>query len=91
MIEDKLSNFSFQKCVYQTGGPSHECALRTSSQFQKPKIISRKKAFSMPGNFRPKRLFLSHLEACLFIEENMMYTTWKQVNKQTQQHINFYI
>jgi len=35
MIEDKISKFFFQKCVYQTGSPSHEFVPRSSSQFQK--------------------------------------------------------
>jgi len=35
IIEDKLSKFLFQKCVYQTGNPSHESVPRSSSQFQK--------------------------------------------------------
>jgi len=35
IIEDKLINFLFRKCVYQTGSPSHESVPRSSSQFQK--------------------------------------------------------
>jgi len=33
--EDKLCKFLFQKCVYQTGSPSHESVPRSSSEFQK--------------------------------------------------------
>jgi len=35
IIEDKLSKFLFQKCVYQTGSPSLKSVPRCSSQFQK--------------------------------------------------------
>jgi len=35
IIEDNLSKFLFQKCVYQTGSPLHESVPRSSSQFQK--------------------------------------------------------
>jgi len=34
IIEEKLSKFLFQKCVHQTGSPSHESVPRSSSQFQ---------------------------------------------------------
>ena len=35
IIEEKLSKFLFQKCVYQTGSPPHVSVLRSTSQFQK--------------------------------------------------------
>jgi len=35
IIEDKLSKFLFQKCVFQTGRPSHESVPKSSSLFQK--------------------------------------------------------
>jgi len=35
VFESKLSKILFQKCVYQTGSPSHKCVRRSRSPFQK--------------------------------------------------------
>jgi len=35
VIEDKISKFLFQKCVYQTGSLLHVFVPRRSSQYQK--------------------------------------------------------